>query len=463
MKKLRGPSMRLRHMLSYVLVAVIPLLVCAAIVTYANHVEGRQNILKGLTESLQTARARLDLQIKSLETVCLHFSSGRFSGDDSDAHGIAAQLRSYQANYPFVEFLAYLPRGGATLITPSGVSDYRALQQDFPTISLDLTQFYSKSHQLLASAMLYTRKPIGYTGWGDYLIYLHPVPMLDEAPTGTLAFFLNKQTYTDVILDCMGLNGYYAVMDANMNLLYDHDTPGAHPEVLDILAKMKGTAAQQAVVQGVPYVLLRTISESTGMYYMAAFPETTLFADLNGRMFRLCLLFLCAALAMGLLALWMGRRLFLPLQRLADDIAPAKTHPEGNLLERIRAVYQDVSGQNDLLQRQAQAHLVIARQQLLLSLLHGSYASTLDLTGQLRQAGVDPEGKMLTVIVARLEMKPQLSEDCLLESLSVTALPDGMAYAVAPEQSGLYTWVLVTPRPDGASQDALRLALAEQL
>ena len=386
--KLRLSRTEKRHLLSYIFTAALPMLVCVALLLSRYALSGRADVRQRAMESLGYVRSQADLLFSRVESVGLHFSQNAdmieaFAETGEDR--ISGQLRTYEENYPSAGEIVFMLRCGSEIVTSSGVMPYGEFLRQRQTVDLNMSAFYTNMNGAKSPMFLQMRRSWQTQETSDTFVYIYPAPELAEKQMGCLAFFMDGAAFADLFADCMGETpGFYCILDSMMRQIYVSDHTAASSGLRERLLSARGTGMLSARVEGEGYLFLRLISQTNGYYYLAAIPESALYAGLNAAVARY--LGVCAALFLVVVtaAVLVGRAFFRPLRELASDIDAR----DDDIFAGIRSQYARLSDQNAFLRDDAQRMQSLIRGPVLVELLMNGYSHTASLRSVLAGAGI---------------------------------------------------------------------------
>lgn len=454
--RLQGKT-RVRYVVSYLLVSILPIWACSGLLLYFNFTSNCQTITLDGYHALSLARSNVDLMIKNMESCGNHFSSNQRLIEAYDASRynlISQQLGSYQSNYPYFSHIAFYLKGYSEIFDTEDIKSYKQFQQELaPRIDLDLTAFFT---QMLKEQGYSLRDSfLGVDQSGEYLIYTHAVPLLDATPLGTLAFFVDKQVVQSLFEKSMGdMPCTYWILKDTLQPLYVSDDSGQGDQRYAQLGRIKGTGTFLHEVEGEPYIFYRLFSENTALHYWAAIPRDVLLASAYKTLRQQCVGMGVLLLVVGLLACIVGLGNYIPIKRLAEDILadgiPQDWMKDQDLFAHLRSQYQRISmlnndlasriqDQQSLLQRQNAA----LRHQVLEQLVQGTFRSPEDIRLRMEEVGITWPMDGFLALVARMEDYDE--ENSPLDILEAFHFKDGIGYPLILQQEQMVALLVNLP------------------
>ncbi|HML45480.1 MAG TPA: hypothetical protein PKE04_01870 [Clostridia bacterium] len=312
---------RLQHLLSYLVVSMVPVLLCGILLIHSGYRQSVHEIEQTAYTGLGLMKSNYEYLLQSVDISVSHFYANEALNLATPAD-IAAQLAVYKANYPNFSEIIYYAKGSADIVASDGVHPYKTFQQNLPgDIDLDMSSLFVSLNGATSPSVLRARSKQQIRTGGDYLIFLQPVPVLSANPEGILTFFLPVDYLANQVDDCIGQPyALYVLADRNLTPLYRSEASRGKLE--DRLNKLRGTGIFHERVGGEAYVFMRSLAESHPVYHLIAFSEKTLFAraiaERNRQMGLLCGLVALTALA----AYALHSRIYQPIRQMIEFPLP---------------------------------------------------------------------------------------------------------------------------------------------
>ena len=400
------------YLLSYIRIGIIPVIVVCITACIGIAIPLKRQMEESRMSQLEQIKNELDGNITFMENSSLHLS-GLLSADHTRMNlgqdTLIQQLNAYRDNMKFPCEILYYPRGeGSSIYTADGKTDYVSFQKRGKwNNQLDMIQFYKKLMRV-SQRMFLTTQNINTRMDGDYLVYLSPVPNLNIAPVGTLAFLVNREFFDNTVQNyCGDFKGYFLMLDTFYGLSYNYDQcrkydPDYVLKALTLPHQTNDGIIHQKIGND-KFVLLKSVSKNYGFTYLFAIPEKVLYQPVYD---TIKIIVLLSTLFLALLsgaAFLTTRKRYQPLRQLAGDMVKEHGIEQADLLEEIRNQFSHIENQNRTLQTQIQAQFSLRRQRVLTELLFGWYKNKGQLKASLEQVGISFPHRHFYVMVARME------------------------------------------------------------
>lgn len=456
-------SARWRYIVSYILVSVLPLLVCAGFILVVNHQNNRAQLERAMLDKLELVKTRLDLTFKRLESAAMHFaSSGVWADLEGEEHdnAISAMLYEFWESYAFVEDVAYLPVGKPFIFTPRRrmpYLDFYELKNEHYT--LNLSSFFTHMNTLSKSMLLPTHSHTRHYVDGGRVLFLQPVLQMETVRVGAIAFFIRDQAvYTMFEESFFDSAGFYYILDPSMSIVYTNESGREAEELRARMSRLHGTGLFRQQVDGRDYVLMRTVSDTSGAYYMAAIPANVFYARVpyfqgNQAAVLIGSLLLAAAFSI-VLALFFYR----PLERFLRNLSTRTAFSYDGYTQGLRKAgehIEQMSADREALSAQLNRHHQVLLRQLIGGLLQGQLHEE-GVSLLLDQLQLTWRGDGFLALHAWLREHPES-----LPPLEHWSIPQGDVYAVSDGQGAQISMLANVDLQGCQDVEALRLRVAQ--
>jgi two-component system response regulator YesN len=319
---------RWRYVLSYLLIALIPILIFGTIYyqtvlsTIKSEVESER--LSDLSRLLD----KIDYTLGEFNAISLHFSN--YINTDSVEIDFRTQtiipstittlIDNYERNIALaVEMLVYL-RGDANIYLSSGVYPYHVFEsarhQDLTMSKLFSTVVSAQQNGSLALAPLSFIDSIDHSA-----AFYYPIPVLSPVPLSTVVFFLPLSTLKELEATYFGSEegaALYLYNDQGTLILTD-----AGSDTLPSVAALRRMKSPAVFLLEEPdrRVAARVVSSSSGYSLIAAMDRQDFYARARSVQ-RIYIISVTSLILLGvLLSFLLARNLYRPVKQLLDRIS----------------------------------------------------------------------------------------------------------------------------------------------
>jgi AraC-like DNA-binding protein len=307
---------------------------------YTNITTVKQEIENVNFSALAQAGNEVDYISSEMKNIAYHFS-GYFIDfealDDyrslsaTDQSLLCQRLKNYEESLHYrVEIVLYL-RGDSGIYTSSGLIRYKQFEENQrPYGNLVMSSFFTHLNSIRQPASFQIRS--GTSGSSDRLIsYLYPIPFLDMIPRATICFLFRGEEMRSVLENYLGLyRGNIYLYNEVLNSLYQYESMDLPGEFTRSMAGLRGVGVQELDGGGSRYMLMRSVSNNTGISIVAVSREKHYYFRISRMQTTLMCSILLLALAGVIIAYWMSMRSYRPLRRLVSTVAGSSRQEEGS-------------------------------------------------------------------------------------------------------------------------------------
>ena len=263
------------------------------------------------------------------------------------------------------------------------------------------------------------------------LCMLYPLPFPQPVPEATAVFVYRDTQFQELIGSFMGEgSGTLMMFDEFLSPVYQlsfSESPALTDGELRQLTALKGTCVHILSIQGTEYVVVRTLSENSGMTYLYMEPREQFYAEIleEKRNFYLLIggLLLCGVLLAVLLALYH----YLPLGRIVRTLSPGQ-QPKNEYAVISTAIRRGEELKNTVSHQQP-----FVRSRCLQQILYGNRTEA-ELQENLQWAGMHFD--YLGFVVVLLRFPPAFTQTRLAAELLMGVTEEGMnCYVTELDQS----------------------------
>lgn len=444
---MKGSSWKKRLFLSYIFVAVIPLLVLGMFYFYGNRISINQELEKNNSTMLDQVMQRMDYLSEKMNSAALHFSGleladkldeVRNQAVTMDTGMVVSQLGTYSdivgdAKIP-VSTILYI-RGETYVYTQEGRVEYAEFEKEMERYG-DLNQisFYKKLNSLKTSTSIQL-----YGGMDGVekqknekriTFFLYPIPYMNSIPVGTIGFCLDSEVMKNMIDTYYNMDSIFYIFNEQMQEIYLY-RPKTVPEkdfnVMDEIAsnyRRNGGKFGQESVNGRSYVVMKTVSSNSGYTIIAITPKNEFYNYQNP--FITGYLILMAILLGGgiILAIILSRKNYRPLQNLLERTAVEdEEQTMENEFELLNSRWADIRDKNMELSIMMNRQRPMVVSSCLRQLLKGKFKERSIMETALKSAAINLEYPYNFVILLSIPMKEGFDSEKNAHIMSV--LMDG--------------------------------------
>ncbi|MDP4153880.1 MAG: AraC family transcriptional regulator [Bacillota bacterium] len=471
MKKWYKEKMGKRYLFSYLVVSIIPVFLISLIYIIIGVTNFEQETNKSMSLQLDQIKNTIDYDIKDMESAIIHFSSNPEllkSYDQKNIDFISEQLANYKQNFPLSKEILYYKHGTAFVFTSEGIVDYKAFEeQNNLSEQFTMTNFFSKLNTITRSYLISIKQ--GYpnnTVAGNLIAYMQPIPYLDNDPSGTMAFLIDRQKITDIFENYIGdFKGYAFIYDNSLSTTYVYDNyKKLNIDTVSIkLGGLKGTEVGQVTIDGKKMITVRKVSENLGFSYVIAMPYNEFYKQVWKSFSLVSWLSIIFIFLLIGFAVMQAIRSYKPINALFHEMVGEEDEPfdEGtDVLERIRNSYSNVTTKNRELLVQVSKQSSFVREQFFKNLLLGRVSMDDNIQLATKRANVEFYGEKYFVVAVQLNQQSIVSDNTI-EYINEIYLKSGKAYGVEMENEGKIA-VIVNLTIDGSEED-IRYSTANSL
>jgi len=269
----------IQYFLSY-LGAGIFLLLMFLIFYYMSITTMESEVATSRFQTLEQARREMDYITLEMRNIADNFSGyleeytdlSSFSAVNEDS--LCQRLLFYEESLPFSVEIMFFLRGDVRLYTSDGVLPYHVFEENYSEKgNLTMSSFYTYINNRRSNYSM--RLSAGFFDKGEQVlqdetasvVYIFPLPYLDMLPRATIFFVLNSEVILEILEKYLGENirGDIFLLNEMLNPLYSLNTLNLPDEYIKNLVSFKGVGSHEQHIGGRRYVLMRSVSEITGV------------------------------------------------------------------------------------------------------------------------------------------------------------------------------------------------------
>lgn len=277
MKSLRNYK---QYFTKYLAVFIVPILTMSTFFLYDNAISNRRLMEDYNLGLLTQFNNEIDLYISELQNCALSLSNAVQSDQDKVTENgfnteILSLLNSYKDNLSEYITPAYYPRGGEKILIDQEMITYSDFEKsNYYQFSLSLSGLFVRLNKVNSQYILSLRQSgTEFSPYSYSTAILYPVPLIAARPRASLCFLIQGQFFIDI------QNKYFshmpsqiAILDGTHKILYSDANSIFDQSELSSLIKNYRIGISNITANGKKYVLMRSVSPSTGCNYLSITP-----------------------------------------------------------------------------------------------------------------------------------------------------------------------------------------------
>ncbi|MDR0709778.1 MAG: AraC family transcriptional regulator [Spirochaetaceae bacterium] len=386
---------------SYLAVGIFPLLM-GFIFYYMNIVTVEREVADGRFSVLEQVKREMDYISNEMRNIAGYFSEylegqtdlSSLSAADRDI--ICQRLKFYEESLTFSTEILLFVRGDTRLYTSEGIVPYHVFEADHGKDGdLTMSRFYSQINSR-RSNFSFRLSPgfFGGAGRATSAVYLYPLSYPDMIPHGTLCFIFSSESIQGILENYLGddLQGDLYLFNEMLTPLYSRMTLTLPEDFLKDLVRLKGVGVQEQRIGGLRYILMRSVSETTGASLVTIIRRGHFYARIRWMKIILLGSIVLLELLVIVFASAMSRRNYEPIRGLLKKIGAvrgkyrrAKENEFDFILDQVHSLEKDNLKLQDVLDRQQP----LVAYSCIRSLLGGDFDSIEEMEYYLQYVGMD--------------------------------------------------------------------------
>jgi|GEM_PF-6839085 len=322
-----------KFIVPYLIVLTIPLLIMVVYYFHSVKVVKEQSIsLQLLNQHILVER--MDYQVRQIDELILQLymdeeimSLSKIHGPDFSTSDMMILLKAIKRIGHFRNELFFnndcfliFPDNNVALSIDRLNTDLRFYYNNFfsyPDMSYEDWFSFTKG---IRNKMVLPSRPVKVDSVEHtYISYLTPIPSPSRASTGTVAYFMIDTREIESILSTdPDQNPVLHIVDADGNVLHTNASP-LPEEVIVALGGKNGFLETE--IEGVPSLLVYTVSARNGWKYVTALPSSQVLGEVNTMLQLTTLLAVIAVLAGLSISLFFSRRTERPVSLLMSMLS----------------------------------------------------------------------------------------------------------------------------------------------
>ncbi len=417
-----------KYIVSYLLVFLVPFLIMSTIIYYhsvsslrkeiehsnINKLEQVENLTNERMKELATLAARISYDPRLTPYMISH---GYYSGEAIE------ELKKYKANSSIIEELFVYYHDDETIYSTSGSYTIDALMQKKYRFG------EWKKEDLISD--LYTKTPFikpvknvvikneNNDKYKNMIAYLFPISPNNLNPYGTVMYFIEESTITDLIQNILGESeGNVYIVDENNQVIASaiNDESISTEQLASLSIDHYGV--DNVELNGKDYSLVSVKSELSGLKFITLMDTDQFFKRLDNTTILIFAVLIVLLIVGFVLAVFLGKNQYKPIQNLFEitnrNGKETVDLEGGNELETIRKTITHVFEDHQILNETMYMQKPFVRDQLLVKLLKGDLSDGKEINSLLHTLNIQMKDGHYFVAIIYFE-KGTFMEDNLEE------------------------------------------------
>lgn len=414
---MKNKKVYIRLIITYLLIFLIPLLLnILSLEDIAGFME--DNINQSVLANQTHARDTLDKNFQEIDTIVHNLSSNsniRYIATQMDEQDKNIEISKIQSAQDYMgamriqtiveEYYLFLPKSGM-IISP----DHIFLNQDscapfFQYDGMEWEDWIGKMQESYTRHFFREAVTRQNLKTGDMILYVQSL-VTDSGMQGNFIFPIKSDSIKSLLKDTYVANAGWAYLtDSTGNVLLTIPSAGDEFELVPDEYLKNGKSVQVAEMNGRRVEIIRTVSENTGLTFVAVLPQEYISTQVTAAQHRTFLL-MAIAVVVGivsiLLASWhRGRKIDHMLQMLFK--VEEKVNLKGDEMLYISNSLKNLISSNSDLKDSIREKELITRGLLLENLLRGMDGR---MNGSLEEFGIYLKGRNILVIAFQIHSEP---------------------------------------------------------
>jgi AraC-like DNA-binding protein len=384
-----------KYFISYLAIGMLPV-VLGFIFYYTNITAVSGEVENSNLTALQRACNEMDYMTGEMKNIAYHFwETNPEAAVPGTAEAVLVRHLSFyerSLNFPARIMLYY--RGGSLVYTAEGLMPYAEFERTVRDEGdLTMSGFFAQINGIRYNTSVklsFYAAPVNGNKPG--VVYLYPVPYLDDMPQAILCFFLKHEDIKKAMENYLEeIRGNLYLYNDTQNNLFSYETADLPRDFVRKLSGLKGIGVQERKIRGAKFIIMRSISENMGLSCISVTSAGDFFARiLPTRIILLASIFLLALMGV-LLAVIMTKRNYKPVLNLLKNIGGSSwknENPKGNEFDYILDKWNVMDETNAELSHTLNRQRPLIVYSYLRNLLKGEYGAKGEMDDCLREADV---------------------------------------------------------------------------
>ncbi|WP_052737966.1 helix-turn-helix domain-containing protein [Bacillus sp. SA1-12] len=435
-----------KYIISYLLVFLVPFFIMSMIIYFHSVASLRDEIEQSNINKLEQVESITNERMKELETLAARISydprltpymirHGYYSGEAIE------ELKKYKANSSIIEELFVYYHHDERIYSTNGSYSIDAfMQKKYHFGEWEKEEVISDLHSKTPFIKPINNVVINNEKHKNMIAYLYPITPNSHNPYGTVMYFIEESTITDLIQNILG------EYDGNVYIINEHNQviASANNDQSITEKQVKSLPIGQFGVKNVElngneYSLVSVNSELSGWKFITLMDADQFFQRLDNTTILIVAMLIALLIAGLILAVLLGKYQYKPIQKLFEMTNTSirkKVELEGeNELETIRKTITHVFEDHQILNETMYLQKPFARDQFLVKLLKGDLGNTGEINALLETLNIKMKKGRYFVAIVYFE-KGAFVEDNLEErekvfsNLSNISLESATAYGI---------------------------------
>ncbi|MBO1512760.1 helix-turn-helix domain-containing protein [Metabacillus bambusae] len=435
-----------KYIVSYLLVFLVPFLIMSTIIYYHSVASLRQEIEQSNINKLEQVENLTNERMKELETLAARISydprltpymisHGYYSGEAIE------ELKKYKANSSIIEELFIYYHNDERIYSTNGSYSLEAfMKKKYRFVEWGKEDLISDLHTKIPFIKPINKVVINNEKYKNMIAYLFPISPNSHNPYGTVMYFIEESTMTDLIQNILGeYEGNVYIFNEHNQVIAssNNDRSISSKQLTSLPSDLFGV--NNVELDGKEYSLVSVNSELSGWKFIALMDADQFFQRLDNTTILIFAILIALLIAGFILAVLLGKYQYKPIQNLFEITnrnGRKKVELEGgNELETIRKTITHVFEDQQILNETMYLQKPFARDQFLVKLLKGDLSKGDEIKALLSSLNVQMKDGHYFVAIVYFEkgafVEDNLEErEKLFSSLSNISLANATAHGI---------------------------------
>ncbi|MGM7723569.1 helix-turn-helix domain-containing protein [Metabacillus sp. Hm71] len=438
-----------KYIVSYLLVFLVPFLAMSTIIYFHSVASLRDEIEQSNINKLEQVEKLTNERMKELATLAARisydprltpymFSHGYYSSEAID------ELKKYKANSSIIEELFVYYHDDETIYSTSGSYTIDALMQkkyrfgEWEKEEL-IRDLHTKMPFIKPVNNVVIKNEIN-DKHENMIAYLFPIAPNNPNPYGTVMYFIEESTMTDLIQNILGESrgNVYIFNENNQAIASVINDESIDSEQLDSLP-FNHYGVDNVELNGKDYSIVSVKSELSDWKFITLMEADQFFKILDNTTILIFAMLIVLLIVGFVLAVFLGKNQYKPIQNLFEITTKVRKKTAdlegGNELETLRKTIAHVFEDHQILNETMYMQKPFARVQFLVKLLKGDISDGKEIDSLLHSLNIQMKDGHYFVTIVYFE-KGTFNEDNLEErekvfnSLSNISLENATAHGI---------------------------------
>ncbi|MBD1383080.1 helix-turn-helix domain-containing protein [Metabacillus arenae] len=414
-----------KYIVSYLLVFLVPFLIMSTIIYYNSVSSLRQEIEQSNINKLEQVENLTNERMKELKTLAARISydprltpymisHNYYSGEAIE------ELKKYKANSSIIEELFVYYHNNETIYSTNGSYSIDALmERKYRFGEWKKEDLISDLHEKIPFIKPVNQVVIDNEKYKNMIAYFFPIAPSSHNPYGTVLYFIEESTMTDLIQNILGESegNVYIFNENNQVIASAINDESIGKEQLESLS-IDHYGVDNVELNGKDYSLVSVKSEMSGWKFITLMDTDQFFKRLDNWTILIFAMLIVLLIVGFVLAVLLGKNQYKPIQNLFEitkrNGKKTADFEGGNELETIQKTITHVFKDHQILNETIYRQKPFARDQFLVKLLKGDFSDQEELNLLLDSLNIQMQEGHYFVTIVYFE-KGTFNEDNLEE------------------------------------------------